>query len=103
MLPKSEQFIRERQYLHNVSPATLSWHTHNLKWIVSRWPTEDELKQMVVRMRAVRELMNGWAGFKDTGEGMLAAWNEGVSVLREARMYGLSPSEGRQHLGRIPA
>ncbi len=40
---------------------------------------------------AVRELMNGLAGFKDTGKGMLAAWNEGVSVLREARMYGLSP------------
>ena len=32
MLPKFEQFIRERQYLHNVSPATVSWHTHNLKW-----------------------------------------------------------------------
>jgi serine/threonine-protein kinase HipA len=40
---------------------------------------------------AVRELMNGLAGFKDTGKGMLAAWNEGVSVLREARVYGLSP------------
>ena len=31
MLPKFEQFIRERQYLHNVSPATVSWHTHMQK------------------------------------------------------------------------
>lgn len=40
---------------------------------------------------AVRELMNGLEGFKDIGKRMLAAWSEGVSVLREARMYGLSP------------
>jgi integrase/recombinase XerD len=51
LLPKLEQFIRERQYLHNVSPATVSWHTHNLKWLPSECPTEDELKAMVVRMR----------------------------------------------------
>ena len=51
MLPKFEQFIRERQYLHNVSPATDSWHTHNLKWLLSKSPTEDELKQVVLRMR----------------------------------------------------
>jgi serine/threonine-protein kinase HipA len=40
---------------------------------------------------AVRERMNGLAGFKDVGKRMLATWNEGVSVLREPRMYGLSP------------
>jgi site-specific recombinase XerD len=51
LLPKFEQFIRERQYLHNVSPATVSWHTHNLKWLPSETPTEDELKQTVLRMR----------------------------------------------------
>lgn len=51
MLPKFEQFIKERQYLHNVSPATVAWHTHNLKWLPSETPTEVELKAMVVRMR----------------------------------------------------
>lgn len=51
MLPKFEQFIRERQYLHNVTSSTVSWHTHNLKWLPSESPTEDELKQVVVRMR----------------------------------------------------
>jgi integrase/recombinase XerD len=51
LLPKFQQFIRERQYLHNVSPATVSWHTHNLKWLPSESPTEDELKEVVVRMR----------------------------------------------------
>ena len=51
MLPKFEQFIRERQYLLNVSPATVSWHTHSLKWLRSESPTGDELKQSVLRMR----------------------------------------------------
>lgn len=40
---------------------------------------------------AVREQMNRSAGFKDTGKRMLATWNEGVRVLREHRMYGLTP------------
>jgi hypothetical protein len=40
---------------------------------------------------AVREVMKSLAGFKDTGKRMLAAWSEGVSVLRDSRMYGLSP------------
>ena len=30
------QFIRERQYLHNVSPSTVSWYAHALKWLLSR-------------------------------------------------------------------
>lgn len=51
MLPKFQQFINERQYLQNVSPATVQWHTHSLKWMPSESPTEDELKHMVVRMR----------------------------------------------------
>lgn len=51
LLPKFEQFIKERQYLHNVSPATVSWYTHNFKWMPSESPTEGELKAMVVRMR----------------------------------------------------
>ena len=40
---------------------------------------------------AVRELMKGLAVFKDTGKRMLAAWSDGVSVLRDRRMYALSP------------
>lgn len=40
---------------------------------------------------AVREMMNGLAGFKDTGRRMLATWSDGVHVLRDRRMYALSP------------
>jgi len=25
-------FVRERRYLHNVSPSTVSWYTLALKW-----------------------------------------------------------------------
>jgi serine/threonine-protein kinase HipA len=40
---------------------------------------------------AARELMDGLSGFKDIGKRMLVTWNEGVNVLREPRMYSLSP------------
>ncbi len=51
MLAKFEQFIRERQYLQNVTPATIQWHTHNLKWLKTELPTDEELKDAIMRMR----------------------------------------------------
>jgi integrase/recombinase XerD len=51
MQPRFEQFIRERQYLTNVTPATLEWYKHSFKWLRSESPTEDELKAAVLRMR----------------------------------------------------
>ena len=51
MLPRFEQFIRERQYLTNVSPATLEWYKYSFKWLRTESPTEDELKGAVLRMR----------------------------------------------------
>ncbi len=53
------EFLRERRYLHNVSPATISWYTHALKWLPSESPTQDELKDTVLRMRE--------KGLKETG------------------------------------
>jgi integrase/recombinase XerD len=51
MEPRFEQFIRERQYLTNVSPSTLEWYKHSLKWLRSESPSQDELKDAVLRMR----------------------------------------------------
>jgi integrase/recombinase XerD len=48
---KFSQFIRERQYLHNVSPATVEWYGHSFKWLRSENPTEEELQDAVMRMR----------------------------------------------------
>jgi integrase/recombinase XerD len=45
------QFIRERQYLHNVSPATIEWYKHTLKWLPTETPSADELKGAVLKMR----------------------------------------------------
>jgi len=45
------QFIRERQYLTNVSPATLEWYKHTLKWLRTENPSADELNDAVMRMR----------------------------------------------------
>ncbi len=53
------EFIRERHLLYNVSPATVSWYTHALRWLPSESPTQAELKDTVLRMRE--------AGLKETG------------------------------------
>jgi len=49
--PRFEQFIRERQYLTNVSPATLEWYRNSLKWLPSESPSQAELNAVVMRMR----------------------------------------------------
>jgi len=59
MEPRFEQFIRERQYLTNVTPATTEWHRRCLKWLPSVCPTKDDLKDTVLRMRQ--------KGLKETG------------------------------------
>src|ERR1700681_2924303 len=45
------QFIRERQYLPNVTPATVEWYAHSFKWLHTPSPSQDELKDAVLRMR----------------------------------------------------
>jgi len=51
MEPRFEQFIRERQYLANVTPATVEWYKHSFRWMPSESPTQNELKAAVLRMR----------------------------------------------------
>jgi hypothetical protein len=51
MQPRFEQFVREPQYLTNVSLATLEWYKHSFKWLCTDSPTEQELKEAVLRMR----------------------------------------------------
>ena len=45
------EFIRERQYLHNVSSATVEWYKCSFKWLRSEGPTDEELRDAVMRMR----------------------------------------------------
>jgi integrase/recombinase XerD len=53
------EFLRDKQFLQNVSANTLRWYKHALKWLPSENPADAELKQMVIRMRE--------AGLKETG------------------------------------
>ena len=46
-----QQFIRERQYLANVTPATVDWYKNSLKWLPSESPSPQQLKDTVIRMR----------------------------------------------------
>lgn len=54
MEARFEQFIREREYLANVTPATIEWYRNGLKWLRTEFPTQDDLKDAVMRMRAKR-------------------------------------------------
>jgi hypothetical protein len=45
------QFIKERQYLQNVSPRTIQWYEESFKWLGNPLPDEAELKAFVLRMR----------------------------------------------------
>jgi hypothetical protein len=44
-------FLKEKQYLENVSTNTLRWYKHALNWLPSESPDEAALKDMVIRMR----------------------------------------------------
>ncbi len=45
-----QQFIKERKYLSNVSPATIDWYEYCLKWMPAE-VTADSLKCAVIGMR----------------------------------------------------
>ena len=51
MFPRFEQFIREKQFLTNVTPATVEWYRCSLKWLESESPSQAELNDGVMRMR----------------------------------------------------
>jgi integrase/recombinase XerD len=51
-MTRFEQFISERQYLNNVTPATVEWYRQSLGWLGIDQPTGEDLKQFVLRMRA---------------------------------------------------
>jgi integrase/recombinase XerD len=46
-----QQFIRERQFLHNVSTATIAWYENSFKWLPCESPTQAQLNDAVMRMR----------------------------------------------------
>ena len=45
------QFIKERQYLRNVSPATVEWYRQSFAWLCAESPSDADLKDFVLRMR----------------------------------------------------
>lgn len=51
MHPRFEQFIKEKKYLHNVSPSTETWYRNSLKWLPGPTPDDAALKELVMRMR----------------------------------------------------
>jgi hypothetical protein len=51
MLGRHLEFIKERQYVMKVSPATTRWHTTALKWLDTEESTQADLTRLVVKMR----------------------------------------------------
>jgi integrase/recombinase XerD len=50
MEPRFEQFIRERQFLANVTPSTIEWYRNSLRCLPSESPSSEQLKDAVMRM-----------------------------------------------------
>jgi integrase/recombinase XerD len=50
-MTRFEEFLKEKQYLLNVSPRTLEWYSQALHWLPTDNPNERELKNIVVNMR----------------------------------------------------
>ena len=46
-----EQFLKERQYVSNVSPRTIEWYKQSLNWLDTESPNDSDLKNFVIRMR----------------------------------------------------
>jgi hypothetical protein len=51
MEERFEQFIGERQYLHNVSIRTIQWYRESLKRLPYVSPSQDQLTDTVIKMR----------------------------------------------------
>jgi integrase/recombinase XerD len=49
--PRFEQFIREKQYIVNVSPCTLTWYRQALRWLLAEHLTQADVNETVLRMR----------------------------------------------------
>lgn len=45
------QFIKERKYLTNVTPATVEWYQQSFTWLKVESPNDADLKDFVMRMR----------------------------------------------------
>ena len=45
------EFIKERKYLHSVSPRTVEWYEQTFKWLGQYEPTEAGAKAFVIGMR----------------------------------------------------
>lgn len=88
-----QEFIIEKRLLLNVSPCTVSWYTHALKWLPSENPSPLELKSMVIRMRekglkpsgcnAAIRAINSYLRWKGT---TLGTFSQKVPLLREPKI-----------------
>jgi integrase/recombinase XerD len=59
-----EEFIQEKQYLSNVSPATIYWYRQAFKRLQNPDPSAADLKQFVIRLRSDginAESVNSWS------------------------------------------
>jgi len=62
--PKLEAFIRDRQYLYNVSARTVEWYREALSRLPNESPSQNDLDVMVIEMRqrGLRATsVNSWA------------------------------------------
>lgn len=66
MLPRVEQFIKERQYLAGVTAATVEGYKYSLCYLPSEHPTQTDLQTMIVKLRE--------RGLKETTVNTVIRW-----------------------------
>jgi hypothetical protein len=47
VLARHKQFIKERQYVNNVSPATVQWYEQSLCWLDTETPTTEDINTLI--------------------------------------------------------
>ncbi len=50
-MTKFEQFAKEKTYLRGVSARIVEWYQQSLRWLPNESPSEQDLKDCIVRMR----------------------------------------------------
>lgn len=87
--PPGISFLGKKTWLPGKTLAKFITTTFNIPEREQKEIVEQISDAVADTAPAVRETMKNFDEFKDTGKRMLIAWNEGVNLLRQSRMYGL--------------
>lgn len=69
-----ERFLREKRYLGNIAETSSEWYRTAFKWLPCELPSEQQLKEMVIRMREAGVSISGVNSYR-TAINSFLKWN----------------------------